>query len=198
MAERLTRSNPLDSAPLSKLPSSVRASSEPFVAMVDLRVDPAGPGARAAASLLGVEPPTTPNTWVRAGGRTVIWLGPDEWLVTSTDIAPWELEEVLRAAVAGHGGAATDVSAQRTTLHLTGEHMRDVLATGCSLDLHPTVFTAGSCAQTTLGQAGVILLALPDSTVETGLSYDVLVRSSFAGYLVTWLLDAASEFTEES
>lgn len=194
MAEQLTRTNPLHAAPLHELPSSVRASSDPFVAMVNLRVDPSGPGARAAESLLGVDLPTTPNTWVAAGDKTVIWLGPDEWLVTSTDAAGWVLEYALRAAVASHNGAATDVSAQRITLHLTGEHVRDVLATGCSLDLHPTVFTAGSAAQTTLGQAGIILLALD----EAGQSYDVLVRSSFAGYLTTWLLDAAGEFQEES
>jgi heterotetrameric sarcosine oxidase gamma subunit len=33
-----------------------------------------------------------------------------------------------------------DVSAQRTTLRLRGEHARDLLAGGCSLDLHPRVF----------------------------------------------------------
>ena len=69
--------------------------------------------------------------------------------------------------------------------------MRDVLAKGCSIDLHPRVFGRGSSAQTVLGQAGVVLLALSDA----GDAYAVLVRSSFAGYLADWLLDAALEFT---
>ena len=69
--------------------------------------------------------------------------------------------------------------------------MRDVLAKGCSIDLHPGVFGGGRSAQTTLGQAGVVLLALSGA----GDDYVVLVRSSFAGYLADWLLDAALEFT---
>jgi sarcosine oxidase subunit gamma len=69
--------------------------------------------------------------------------------------------------------------------------VRDILAKGCSIDLHPRVFGRGSSAQTALGQAGVVLLALSD----TGDDYLVLVRSSFAGYLGDWLLDAALELT---
>ena len=83
-----------------------------------------------------------------------------------------------------------DVSAQRTTLRLGGSHARDVLAKGCSLDLHPAVFSAGTAAQTTLGLAGVILIALDDA----GLDYRILVRASFARYLADWLIDAAEEF----
>jgi len=169
------------------LPDGVQIVAEPFVAMSDVRIDPAESGPLAAH--LGVALPTTPNTWVQGDTTTVIWLGPDEWLVTSPFTTPEELESGLRAAVGG-AGAVVDVSAQRTTLSLRGEHVRDVLATGCSLDLHPRVFGAGSAAQTTLGLAGVVLLALDG----TGTHYEVLVRSSFARYLATWLLDAASEY----
>jgi sarcosine oxidase, subunit gamma len=154
-------------------------------------VDPSGPGAAAAAGLLGVELPTTPSTYAKNGDTTVIWLGPDEWLVTGTTLAGPELEARLREAVAPHGGAAADVSGQRTTLRLSGAHSRDVLAKGCALDLHPQAFGNGTAAETTLGQAGVILLALN----ESGDDYRILVRSSFARYLADWLLDATEEFT---
>ena len=83
-----------------------------------------------------------------------------------------------------------DVSAQRTTVALRGEHVRDLLAGGCSLDLHPRVFARGAAAQTLLGQAGIVLMALDD----TGTHYQLVVRSSFAGYLTSWLLDAATEY----
>jgi sarcosine oxidase, subunit gamma len=82
------------------------------------------------------------------------------------------------------------VSAQRTTIRLSGPDARDVLAKGCSLDLHPTVFRKGTAAQTMLGQAGVVLIALDDA----GTDYRILVRSSFARYLADWLIDAAEEF----
>ena len=135
--------------------------------------------------------PTVPNTWVPADTGYAVWLGPDEWLLTSTADAPEELEARVRAAVVPLGGSAADVSAQRIILRLTGERVRDVLAKGCSIDLHPRAFGRGSSAQTTLGQAGVVLLALSDA----GDDYLILVRSSFAGYLADWLLDASLEFT---
>ena len=189
MAE-LLRTHPLEAwrADFERLPGTVGITVEPFVAMVDVRLSTVGAEASAA---LGVDLPTAPNTWVPTGTGRAVWLGPDEWLLSSTTETPEELEARVRAAVVGLGGSATDVSAQRIGLRLTGARVRDVLAKGCSIDLHPRVFGRGRSAQTTLGQAGVVLLGLSDA----GDDYVVLVRSSFAGYLADWLLDAALEFT---
>jgi sarcosine oxidase, subunit gamma len=197
------------------LPDSVGITVEPFVAMVDIRlgaVDPASngrltgavrsslggaccdapvPSASAASERLGVDLPTAPNTWVPTDAGRAVWLGPDEWLLTSTAEGPEELEARVRAAVVPLGGSAADVSAQRIGVRLTGERVRDVVARGCAIDVHPRVFGRGRSAQSTLGLAGVVLLALSDA----GDDYLVLVRSSFAGYLADWLLDAALEFT---
>ena len=193
MADTLTRTSPLRpwATRFAKLPDSVAIVEEPFVTMVDLRVDPAGPGAQAAAESLSVELPTSASTYAKNVDTTVIWQGPDEWLVTGTALAGPELEARLRDAVAPHGGAAVDVSGQRTTLRLSGSHSRDVLAKGTALDLHPGVFAGGAAAETRLGQTGVILLAVDGS----GADYRILVRSSFARYLADWLLDAAEEYT---
>jgi sarcosine oxidase subunit gamma len=195
MADTLERTGPLQpwAAQFAGLPNSVAIVEEPFVTMVDLRVDPSGPGAAAAAELLGVELPAAASTYVKNADTTVIWLGPDEWLVTGTALAGPELEARLREAVAPHGGAAVDVSGQRTTLRLRGAHSRDVLAKGTALDLHPRAFGEGTAAQTMLGQAGVILLAVNG----TGGDYRILVRSSFARYLADWLLDAAGEYAPD-
>ena len=189
MAE-LLRTHPLEAwtAAFERLPGTVGVAVEPFVAMVDVRLRAVGAEASAA---LGVELPMAPNTWAPAGTGRAVWLGPDEWLLSSTTEAPEDLETRVRTAVLPLGGSATDVSAQRIGLRLTGARVRDVLAKGCSIDLHPRVCGRGSSAQTALGQAGVVLLALSDA----GDDYLLLVRSSFAGYLADWLLDAALEFT---
>jgi sarcosine oxidase, subunit gamma len=194
MAETLTATSPLQglSDRFAELPRTVTLSEEPFVAMVDLRADPDGEAASRSSAVLGLELPTTPSTYVGDDTLTAIWMGPDEWLITSASRSAAELETQLRAAVAEHGGAAIDVSAQRTTLRLSGPDARDVLAKGCSLDLHPTVFRRGTAAQTMLGLAGVVLIALDDA----GTDYRILVRSSFARYLADWLIDAAEEFGE--
>jgi sarcosine oxidase subunit gamma len=187
MAE-LTRRHPLDSieAELTRRNDpAATITAEPFVAMVDVRLPTAD-----STPLLGTNLPTTADSWVPTGTGRVIWLGPDEWLLTSTAHTPEELEGQIRDTVRPVGGAATDVSAQRIELRLTGSRVREVLAKGCSIDLHPRVFARGRAAQTTVGLAGVILLALSDA----GDDFLVLVRSSFAGYLAEWLLDAALEF----
>jgi sarcosine oxidase subunit gamma len=191
--EGLPRTAPLHfwSERFAALPDGVQIVAEPFVAMADLRVDPAGPAAAAVAEYLGVALPNTPSTWVEGDTARVIWLGPDEWLVANPFISPEDLEAGLRAAVSD-AGAVINVSAQRTTLRLRGAHVRDVLATGCAIDLHPRAFPAGSAAQTVLGQAGVVLLALDDTATH----YQLLVRSSFARYLAAWLVDAAIEYTD--
>jgi sarcosine oxidase subunit gamma len=167
----------------------VQVTPRPFVAMSSLRIDPSGPTAAAVAAHLGVALPTTPSTFAEGETATAVWLGPDEWLITSPFTTPEELEAGLLDAVED-GGTVVDVSAQRTTVRLRGEHVRDLLSGGCSLDLHPRVFRRGAAAQTLLGQAGVLLMALDDTATH----YQIVVRSSFAGYLISWLLDAATEY----
>jgi len=113
--------------------------------------------------------PAEPNT----SAGDVLWLGPDEWLVLGG-----REEDYPDAA------AVVDVSANRVCLELSGDDVEDVLAQGCTLDLHPSVFTPGRCAQTLLAQAQVILHRTSHE------SFRVFVRPSFAPYLRAWLEDA--------
>jgi sarcosine oxidase subunit gamma len=172
-------------------PETVQLAEVPFLTMVNLRVDPAGPAARRVASVLGAGLPTEPNTVVAAGAYAVLWLGPDEWLVVGPDAGvagAAALVSSLREALDGERGSAVDVSANRTTIEVGGPRARDVLENGCPLDLHPRVFHPGRCAQTVLARAQVVLW-------QTGSepTYRLLVRGSFAAYLSAWLADAARE-----
>jgi sarcosine oxidase, subunit gamma len=110
--------------------------------------------------------PVEPNT--TAGD--VLWLGPDEWLV----VGGREKDYPDAAAV-------VDVSANRVCFELRGEDVEDVLAQGCSLDLHSSEFAPGRCAQTLLAKAQVILHRTERET------FRILVRPSFAPYLRAWL-----------
>jgi len=189
MAE-LTRLHPLEQIEAELAGRSnpaVTITAEPYVAMVDVRL----PADVSGTELLGARLPTTPNTWEANDAVRAIWLGPDEWLLTSTAHTPDELTGRVRETVRPLGGTVVDVSAQRIGVRLTGRRVRDVLAKGCSIDLHPRSFTRGSAVQSNIAQAGVLLLALSDA----GDDFLVLVRSSFAGYLADWLLDAAQEFS---
>lgn len=186
----LARTHPLaDPAQLTTLTAG-HVEARPFTAMAVVRAERGGAAARAAADVLGAELPTRANTWVRTSAGKVVWLGPDEWLVLDETATPWGLEDALRSRLAPVGGAAIDVSAQRVVLRLHGPHAQELLRAGTAVDVDPRRFPAGSCAQTNLAQAGVVLLALGDGGDE----FEVLVRTSFAGYLAAWLADAALEF----
>ncbi|MCF1592676.1 sarcosine oxidase subunit gamma [Streptomyces muensis] len=169
---------------------AIRLAELPFLAQIDLRLDAKGPAAEAVGLALDLQLPLQPNTAVRAGESTALWLGPDEWLLVGPPGTERDLESRIREAAGDEPVSVTDVSAQRTTLLVTGPHARDLLAHGCSLDLHPRVFGPGRCAQTTLGRTQVVLAARE----EPRAGFWVLVRSSFAGYLADWLLDAATEY----
>jgi len=95
------------------------------------------------------------------------------------------------AGALGAAGAAVDVSAARTTLRVAGPRARDVLAHGTGVDL--ARLRPGRCAQTLLAQCAVIIV----SDGEPGAADDqlrVLVRSSFAGHLASWLLLTAPAY----
>ena len=115
--------------------------------------------------------PVEPNTTVEAGGKVVLWLGPDEWLVLGATEADYPDE-----------AAAVDVSANRVAFELVGDDARDVLAQGCSLDLDR--LEPGRCAQTLLARTQVILYRPDEAT------FRILVRPSLAAYLRAWLEDA--------
>ncbi|WP_084144618.1 sarcosine oxidase subunit gamma [Amycolatopsis jejuensis] len=167
---------------LADLAPAVLAEERPFLSQLNLRVRA---GHEVVADVLGVPLPE-PCTFA-AGAGDVLWLGPDEYLVID---APEGTEAALREAVAV--GAVTDVSAQRTAVHLAGPAARDVLAHGCAIDLHPSVSPPGTCVQTLFARTGIILMVR-----EAG-EYTVLVRQSFAPYFAAWLADAAVEYREEA
>ncbi|MXM66600.1 sarcosine oxidase subunit gamma [Streptomyces sp. HUCO-GS316] len=169
---------------------AVRLAELRFLAQINVRLDAKGAAADAVGLALDLQLPLEPNTVVHGGELTALWLGPDEWLLVGRPGAQRELESRIREAAGDEPVSVTDVSAQRTTLLVTGSRARDLLAHGCALDLHPRAFGAGRCAQTTLARTQVVLVARD----EPRAGFWVLVRSSFAGYLTDWLLDAATEY----
>jgi sarcosine oxidase subunit gamma len=156
----------------------VRLEHEPFLAQVSLRLDPSL-AARAPMPL-----PLEPNTAWDDGARGALWLGPDEWLVLGPPSTAGALVPELAAALDGLHRSTVDVSANRVSIVLGGPDRLEVLASGCSLDLHPRSWRAGVCAQTMFAKAQVILQERSDTT-------RVLVRPSFAGYVIERLLAGA-------
>ena len=170
----------------------VTLADQPARVRLDLRLDPEDAEAlTAAGAALGGSLPRTPNTAAATiNGWTLLWLGPDEWLVTGPAQEGAALEDALRVRLDGHHHALTDVSAMYATLALSGPRAREVLMKGCRLDVHPRAFAPGTCVQTAVAKAQVILHQTDDAP-----SYEITVRNSFSVYLATWLLDAMAEYS---
>ena len=143
---------------------------------------------------LGQPLPLEPNT-SSLGQHRVFWLGPDEWAVVTPATAAARLAEQLQKASSDRHAAVNDLSGGQVALMLKGSGCRELLAKGCTLDLHPSVFSVGDCAQSGLAKANV-LIALLDETP----TFLIVVRRSFSDYLCRWLAHAGSDegiaFTE--
>jgi len=163
-----------------------RLNERPFLELVNLRGDPADVAfASAVESVTGCRPPAKPNTVARGNGYDVLWLGPDEFLVRSQQQQSTTLEAKLREALAGQFAAAVDVGSGYTVLEVSGEKVRDVIARGCPLDLHPRILAPGQCAQSHYFKASIVLVPVSDDT------YEFVIRRSFADYFCRIMLDAA-------
>lgn len=140
--------------------------------------------AQALGTALPAQPcSTSANDLVR-----VVWAGPDDWFVIGPKGEANRTIAGLRSRLAKTIHAVTDVSSGYTVLNLSGSPMRDILAQGCPLDLHPRAFKPGMSAGTHFFKASVWLWQTDDAR-----SYELLVRRSFMGYFWTMLERCSAE-----
>ena len=138
----------------------------------------------ACERVLGLRPPTAPNTVATAPDGAIFWLGPDEWLydgqqmVTVTD---------LRAALDGVHSAVVDVSASRKTILVAGERAEEVMCKAATLDFTIAGFPIGACAQTNIARTQGLIHR------RAAQEFVVYVRPSYERYLRSWLADAARD-----
>ena len=163
----------------------------PFQTMAGVRVDPNSEEGARIASVAGGLPARCGEVSGKEG-VSVLWLGPSEFLVVAPEEAHdslgGDLIGSLTAALGDAPGQVVDLSANRTTFELTGPRSRAVLEKGCSLDLHPREFKAGTALSTEIGNIPVVLWKTGES------SYRIFPRASFADFLGRWLLDAMREY----
>jgi len=161
----------------------------PFLGLIDLRVDARDKGAWGAVESALVATLPEANRSAECPNGSVLWLGPDEFLVVTEPGREATLAASLTAALRGRRGAVVDISDSRATIALSGLHARDLLAKGSGLDLHPRAFSPGRCAQSFLAKVKIALRQLDEAP-----SYQIIVERSVAEYLWRWLVDAASEY----
>jgi sarcosine oxidase subunit gamma len=119
------------------------------------------------------------------GTCDIIWSGPGQWLVA----APSRDAVAALTMKLGDAAAVTDQTDARVVLRLSGPRVRDVLAKGCLIDLHPRAFKAGDAALTSISHIGVQIWQVDDAP-----TFELTVARSMFESLWSWLGASAAEY----
>jgi len=166
MAERVHPLAPL-AAESSACPAATLSAQPPMTRLL-IR-------SKADLAAMGLRPPDVCRACT-SGDRTVLWLGPDEFLLlTSVEPAP-------------AGASVVDVSHRDTALTVSGPSAAWVVNAFCTLDLHETAFPVGMCTRTLFGRATILLWRIAPDT------FRIDVARSFAPYVWACLEEARREF----
>lgn len=140
---------------------------------------------RSIRRLTGEDLPLMPNT-ATGSDPSLLWLGPNRWLIVSARGALRAVQLRLQNALADHTCLLADVSDSRCVIEVGGRDARTLLARVCALDLSTGNFETGDCAQTLLVRIPLLL-----HQVDVRPGFRLYVDRSLAHYAWAWLSDAA-------
>lgn len=141
------------------------------------------------ADAFGTSLPAAGRT-AQADAATVIWSGPDQYLVVAS-----RQDTPLAGQLSQRLGAPASVSDQsdaRCMVAISGPRVRDALAKLVSVDLDEVAFPAGAVAATVLEHTNVTIWRAADGA--DGPRYLVLCLTSFAGSVWHAICEAGAEY----
>lgn len=115
----------------------------------------------------------------------IFGMAPEEWMLVGA------LPQALRAytEVGRPLCHLADVSEGRVVFSVSGPLATELLARGTSIDLHPSVFAPGRCAQTLFAQVHVMLEQVTEEP-----KYRIFADRSYALHLQSWFEAVAKQF----
>lgn len=140
------------------------------------------------ADACGIDPGDGPG-WRGDAAIGFVGTAPHAWLAIATGqrhSLSRRLREVVDAAA-----SVTEQSDALAVLRLRGAALREVLAKGVALDLHPAAFAVGHAAVTGIAHCRVHLWRLADDH-GGGPVFEMAVGRSHAGSLMDWLADSSA------
>lgn len=159
----------------------VRLAVLPPAHRISLRARPAAVAALSKA--LGLTLSQKPKNSTAKGGRTALWLGPDEWLVID-EAGKDPLGDCAKVS-ALH--SAVGISHRNVAISVVGPGAEATLAAGCPQDLSLAVFPVGACSRTILGKVEIVVLRTAED------AFRVECWRSFSDYVFTFLSEAARD-----
>jgi len=145
---------------------------------------------RAVVSAYELELPEGPR-FASKNGASFAGIGIEQWLAAAEPPARTDFVSQLREQVVGLASVA-DQSDSRVVLCLTGDRVREVLAKGVPIDLHPQRFKTGYVASTLVAYIGVQIQQLDNQP-----TFQLMAFRSLAGSLWSWLAKSAAEYGYE-
>ncbi len=169
---------------------TIRERSNVAVASIAARKGKAGALIAKIKARTGLELPTAPRL-VADGHLGFLWMAPGQWLAMADAEDGPAFAADLAVDLAGLA-SVTDQSDGRTLIRVSGANVRDALAKGCMLDLHPSAFQVGDTAITPIALLTVQVTRLPDAA--SGATFELAVMRSFTRNLWHWLEASAAEY----
>ncbi|UCI09106.1 sarcosine oxidase subunit gamma [Mesorhizobium sp. B1-1-8] len=137
----------------------------------------------ALSKALGMTLPAKPKTSAAKGGRTALWLGPDEWLI----IDEAGKDPLADCAMVSALHSAVGIAHRNVAIAVTGPAAAVTVNSGCPQDLSLEAFPVGAASRTILGKAEIVLLRTEAET------FRIECWRSFADYVFTFLSEAAGD-----
>ncbi|MGJ5180196.1 sarcosine oxidase subunit gamma [Bradyrhizobium oligotrophicum] len=137
----------------------------------------------------GVSLPQTPAV-ARADAIAFVGLGPHHWLA----VADGQSHRLAPSLTSAFGSLASivDQSGGYVVFSVGGSAIRDVLAKGVPIDLHPRAFPPGTAATTVVSHIGAIIWRNDDQNAQP--CFDIAVFRSLSHSFWRWFSDAAAAF----
>lgn len=186
LSSHIRRSPLVACAPVETGDGRYRIEEIPYLAKLVVRAE-ARAAAKAIKSATGCALPKATQA-TTADANTVLWMGPDEFLITGAIDTETDLEANLAKAFGKAHHQIADVSDYYTTIRVSGPFARDALSRLSTLDLHPSRLKAPSAIGSNFGQAQALMHVYEDQQGEV---FDFYVRWSMATYLWSLLMEAA-------
>jgi len=158
-----------------------------FINKINLRINTKNTNyMKVCGKILNAILPTKPNIFTKNGNLKIIWLSPDEWLITNEDD---NLFLKLKNEIGDLEASVTDVSENRTIVRLSGEKIYKLLSKFLVLDLEKSLPSESTCAQTLFAKVPILLLRNHNENQVPEI--DIFLNNSHANYVYSLIIDGS-------
>ena len=144
-------------------------------------------------SVLDILIPTEPNTKIQNKDFQVMWLSPDEWLISFLNDNHFvRIFEELNNKLNPEKTSVTDVSENKTIIRVEGNNTIELLKKFMVLDIDKALNSNLRVAQTIFVK--IPILVIRNNLDQNKQSFDIHVNRSHTEYLTNLLLDGCTQF----